>query len=231
MAAPDYHAEMRWFRNNRSHQGYDDEILADLVVRKTKAIDPSRRLDEVAPADFLLPSLFAVSCSGDRVLDFGGGGGLQYLAATQAFPRRKFRWAIVEHPLMVRRARELERENLRYFDSPESAVAWLGHIDLLHSNGALQYLDEPEAMLRRLLGFKPSVVGYSRLLIGPEAAIETQVARLSDHGPGPLPSGITDRDITHKTTTMTEAGFWAAHSGYRAVWKSKDSFVFEAVDR
>jgi hypothetical protein len=90
---------MKWFKAVAQPEGYNDEALADLVVRKTKAIDPSRRIDEVAPPDFLLPSLFAVACSGDRVLDFGGGGGLQYLAAMQAFPRRRLRWAIDKEQL------------------------------------------------------------------------------------------------------------------------------------
>jgi putative methyltransferase (TIGR04325 family) len=218
---------MKWFKAATQPEGYNDEALADLVVRKTRAIDPSRRIDELAPPDFLLPSLFAVACSGDRVLDFGGGGGLQYLAAVQAFPRRTLRWAIVEHPAMVRRARELERENLKYFSSPDAAAEWLGNVDLLHSNGALQYLDQPEEMLTRLLALRPAFVSWSRLLIGPAAVVETQVAPLRDHGPGPLPPGIEDRDITHKTTVMSEAAFWAAHSAYRAVWRRSDSMLFE----
>jgi putative methyltransferase (TIGR04325 family) len=216
---------MRWFKPQP--QGYDDEAVADLVIRKTKAIDAAVRLEDILPAEFLLPTLMAIACSGDRVLDFGGGAGLQYLAASRAFPRRAFRWAIVEHPLMLRRTKELERENLKFFSSPESALDWLGHVDLLHSNGVLQYLDEPEAMLLRLLAIHPTWVSWSRLLLGPEKIVGTQVAPLSAHGPGPLPPGVVDREITHKTTVMIEAAFWAAHSGYRTVWRSADSMVLE----
>jgi putative methyltransferase (TIGR04325 family) len=216
---------MRWFR--RQPQGYDDEAVADLVVRKVKGIDPAVRLDEVVPPEFLLPSLMAIACSGDRVLDFGGGAGLHYLVASRAFPRRIFRWAIVEHPLMMRRASDLEHENMRFFSSPEQASEWLGSVDLLHSNGVLQYLDEPEAMVRRLLAIQPGWISWSRLLLGPEKIVETQVATLSAHGGGPLPPGFVDREITHKTTVMNQAAFLAAHSDYRTVWRSADSMLLE----
>jgi hypothetical protein len=82
-------------------------------------------------------------------------------------------------------------------------------------------------MLRRLLAVRPRWASWSRLLIGPEATVEVQVAPLRAHGAGPLPDGVADRDITHKTTRMSESAFLAAHLDYRIVWRSGDGFLFE----
>jgi putative methyltransferase (TIGR04325 family) len=178
---------MRWFKSNPP-QGYDDEAIADLVVAKTKSLDLIR-IEDVIPGEALLPTLLAIACSGNRVLDFGGGAGFHYLVASRAFPQRKFRWAIVEHPLMISRTKKLEHENLRFFLSPEEAADCMGGVDLLHSNGVLQYLEDPETMVRRLITLNPSSISWSRLLLGPQRAVETQVAPLSAHGPGPCPVG------------------------------------------
>jgi putative methyltransferase (TIGR04325 family) len=218
---------MRWFKPSSPPQGYDDEAVMDIVVRKTKALE-SVCIEDVLPGDTFLPLLLAIACSGYRVMDFGGGAGFHYLAASRAFPDRSFRWAIVEHPLMMKYASGIENENLKLFSSPEAAADWLGGIDLLHSNGVLQYLDRPEEMLRRLLEFRPMWAIWSRLLMGSDAEVQMQVAPLSAHGPGPCPPGIVDREITHKTTVMNRAEFWAAHSdNYRTVWRSADSALFE----
>src|ERR1700738_3008317 len=108
---------MKWFKASVAREGYDDETVADIVVKKAKAIGSAVRFEDVVPPEFILPSLLAVACSGDRVLGLGGGAAIQYLAACRAFPKRAFRWAIVEHPAMVRRAMDMQTESLRFFSS------------------------------------------------------------------------------------------------------------------
>ena len=208
------------------NDGYETAEIADLVARKTELLR-GYRIDEVIPGEVLLPTLFAVACSGDRVLDFGGGFGFHYLTASQAFfSARSFRWAVVEHPHTLARSEPFETEQLRFFESAEAAAQWLGSVDLLHSNGTLQYLSEPEAMMRRLLHLNPSRILWARMLLGDERSEGPQTAALSAHGPGPAPAGLIDREIIHRTVRMERSSFMQAHGGLRLVWQSADTFLF-----
>jgi hypothetical protein len=126
----------------------------------------------------------------------------------------------------VSRAKRFEGKGLRYFTSVEDATAWLGEVDLLYSNSALQYLDEPEAMLARLLALKPGFIMWVRMFLAEGRREEIQVAPLRDHGPGPAPPGHVDRDVSHKTIRMDIARFLAAHSAFRLIWRSADSFFY-----
>jgi len=227
-APPLVHAMLsRLFQRRRGTIGYGCLEISDLVVSKTEAALSARRIEDVVPADALLPTLLAVAASpGDRVLDFGGAAGLHYATAHRAFPARSFRWAIVETPALAERAKRFETKNLRFFSSPEEANDWLGGLDLLHSNGTLPYLDDPEAMLARLLKFQPGSILWARLPLGETRAVKTQVAPLSSHGPGAVPEGFKDRWITHNIISMKRDSFVAAHADYHMIWGSADSFLF-----
>jgi putative methyltransferase (TIGR04325 family) len=216
---------MKWPLRKRQAAGYDSADLADLVIQKTEAL-LTRRIEDRVPGEALLPTLLATANAGDRVLDFGGAAGFHYMAASRAYPHRKFRWAIVEHPLMVERCKRFEQENLRIFASLDEAVSWLGDVDLLHSNSVMQYLDAPEAMLGRLLAMKPRFVLWARMFLAEERRKDIQVAPLSAHGPGPAPADLVDRDVNLEVVYMARAEFEAAHSAWRMVWRNADSYFF-----
>src|SRR5258708_32722089 len=110
---------------------------------------------------------------------------------------------------MVEWAKHLEQDGLRFFTAIEDAVQWLGGVDLLHSNGVLQYLDAPEAMLERLLALKSRHVLWGRMLLGESRATEIQISPLSDHWPGPAPPGFVDRGDTQTRS-------WSCGSSLRA---------------
>jgi putative methyltransferase (TIGR04325 family) len=216
---------MKWPFPKRQPAGYEGADIAHLVIRKTEALQ-TQRIEDVIPGEALLPTLLAAATAGDRVLDFGGGAGFHYMAVSRAYPRRNFRWAVVEHPQIASRYKEFETETLRMFASPEQAADWLGGVDLLHSNSVLQYLDAPEAMLGRLLALQPHFVLWARMLLAQERRSEIQVAPLSAHGPGPAPPDLIDRDVSHETIYMNRAEFLAAHSALRLIWRSADSFFY-----
>lgn len=50
-------------------------------------------------------------------------------------------WAVVETPAMTARASELATDRLRFFTDIDGAAEWLGYVDVMHSNCALQYPD------------------------------------------------------------------------------------------
>src|SRR5690348_6103535 len=112
-------------------EGYEHPELIEVVFRKTQAYKPNGSWPEIAGAR--------------TVLDFGGGCGLHYKQASLSDAQ----WAVVETPAMVERARELETDRLRFFTEIEDAAKWLGDIDIMHSNGAIQYTSNPLAKLHQ----------------------------------------------------------------------------------
>jgi putative methyltransferase (TIGR04325 family) len=211
---------------------YANSDLVRLIVRRTEALLESPRLDDVVPGELLTPTLLAVAASptqGPRVLDFGGGAGLHYLAAQQAFPGRQIRWAVVETTAMAEAA-TLRDDSLRFFAAIEPALAWLGGVDVMHSISAVQYLPKPEAMLDRLIGLKASVMFWGKLMLGDKRENFTQISRLRDNGPGDLPDGVRDCKVSYQATRLPREAFLAAHAqaGYRLAWKAResDSYLF-----
>jgi putative methyltransferase (TIGR04325 family) len=220
-------------RETVSH-GYDDTLLIDVIIRKTAALRDGRRIDDVLAGETLLPTIAGIAAAGnDRpltVLDFGGAAGLHSFVAKQAFPQCEFRWAIVETPLMTREAARFADDHLRFFTSIDEAMRWLGQVALVHCVSALQYVPEPEAMLGQLLALRAPTILWAKLMLGAQREAFTQISRLRDNGPGPLPADIVDRDISYAGIRVARSAFLQAHSdaGYRLAWKAAetDSFLF-----
>ncbi len=129
-----------------------------------------------------------------RVLDFGGGFALSYFLLRRRMPHES-RWAVVETTQSVALGKAFETENLRFFDSIETARQWLGEVDAVHTNGALQYHPSPEAALESLLSvrgaahlapamrFEPGLAGYPGAGVDAGSATRLSTTRWSV-GPG-----------------------------------------------
>ncbi len=227
---------MTFWRRRREAvgSGYDDTPLIDVIIRKTAVLRDGRRIDDVLAGETLLPTIAGIAAAkGDSplcVLDFGGAAGLHYLVAKQAFPQRKFRWAIVETPLMAAQAARFADEHIRFFTSIDEAARWLGHVALIHCVSALQYVPEPEVTLRSLLALHAPTILWAKLMLGEQREAFAQRSRLRDNGPGPLPADISDREISYTAIRVARSAFLQAHgdAGYRLAWKAADtaSFLF-----
>lgn len=173
-------------------QGYENPELVDVVFRKTVAYRPQGAWPEIVGAE--------------TVLDFGGGCGIHYKQA--ALPT--VRWAVVETPAMVQRAKVLETDQLRFFTSIDDARNWLGDIDVLHSNGAIQYTPEPLVVARKLVKTSPKRLLWYRLNFH---STGSQISRLSDNGPGKI-DGVENKKITYPVFPISELAFHEVHSDY-----------------
>src|SRR3954471_560356 len=98
----------RLFPPSEALEGYEHPELVEVVFRKTLAYQPDGAWPEIEGAQ--------------TVLDFGGGCGIHYKQASSP----TVRWAVVEPPAMVRRAKEIETDRLQFFTSIEDAAKWLG---------------------------------------------------------------------------------------------------------
>lgn len=191
-------------------KGCENEELVDVVFRKTVAYEPKGSWPEIAGAS--------------TVLDFGGGCGLHYKEAGSP----TVRWAVVETPAMVARAKELSTNNLQFFSDVEAAASWLGSVDVMHSNGALQYVSDPLAMLHRLCAVRAKTMLWKRAVLSKNNDVKQKVqsSKLADNGPGKL-RAAPFRTIEYLRTAIPEQTFLSAHADYRLVERGDDWFRFE----
>ena len=196
---------------------YEAEALTDFVYQKTLAFNRTTALDFDMGSERLLLAV-GMALSGAtpsepcRVLDFGGACGAHHKLATLFFDDVAFRWAVVETPSMVRKARVLETSSLKFFEDIPSALIWLESVDLVSSNSVLQYLKDPLQTVRQLLELSPKVALWERLMLsdGPTRA-DKQRTMLFNHGPGAVPAGFRNRPVVNDIVRLSRADLLAAH--------------------
>ncbi|BBO11164.1 MULTISPECIES: hypothetical protein [Bradyrhizobium] len=187
-------------------EGYENEELVETIFRKTVAFQAEENWPLVANVG--------------SVLDFGGGAGIHYKVARQMSP--DIRWAVVETPAMVRRASKLATNRLMFFSDIEHAADWLGSIDLMHSNGAIQYVDDAIGTVEALCAARPTKMVWYRVPISNGSAREeTQTSFLSHNGPGEMATG-NHKLVKYTKRWIPENAFVAAHQGYALIERGSD---------
>lgn len=182
---------------------YEEAQLVEMVFRKTgvfrEAITRrSAPLIDGAASAALATALAVFLESGARtlrIIDVGGACGAHYFALRALLPLTlQLHWLVVETPAMAARAQDFSGDELRFFDDFATAREVLGPPDLIHSSGTLQYVPEPYDLLHEMTNSGARFLLFSRLLLTAEPAdfATVQESRLSDNGPGPLPTGMTD---------------------------------------
>lgn len=188
-------------------QGYEHPELIETVFQKTIAYEPTEPWPEM---------------EGVRsVLDFGGACGRHYKEAKRH--SADLRWAVVETPAMVARAREIETPQLKFFTDVRTAMAWLGSVEVVHSNGALQYTPNPLQLVGELCSLGAPRMLWRRLLIGKGGRVR-QISRLADNGPGR--SSSSRKKVSYDQTPIDERKFLEAHRNYRLINRGVDWFDF-----
>ena len=188
-------------------EGYENAELVDTIFRKTVAYDPK--------GDWALVSDIKT------VLDFGGGAGLHYKLACLQNPH--IRWAVVETQAMVRRARVLATDRLGFFSDIDVAADWLNDVELMHSNGAIQYVPNPIEVVRSLCAVRSRAIVWRRVPTNDGAAEERemQTSFLSDNGPGSLPNA-SDKVVRYERRRIPSQAFFLAHEGYDMTERGPD---------
>lgn len=209
--------------------GYDAASIARVVVAKTEklrtdAISP----DAITPRTLsLLASILSVRNGSPTitVLDFGGAAGAHYWTMRKMV-EGPIRWAVVETAAMAREARRLENGELTFHDSLTSAAATLGRIDLVFSSGTLMAIPDPLEGLRSLLRLRGRSVFLTRLEISPDDQPRWRVHRstLAENGPGPLPPGFTDAQVSYPFSTLSMSQILAElQTSGRCLWWREES--------
>lgn len=196
---------------SRTIEGYEHPELVSEIFEKTVAAEPQGEWPEIRGTE--------------TVLDFGGACGIHYKLALREAPF--IRWGVVETPAMVRQASQLETDRLRFFETIEAAAAWLGTINLMHSNGAVQYTPSPIETVQRLVDIGAARMQWRRLFFSDRPLAERQRSMLVENGPrveGRV--RISTKAVAYDRKSFSRSEFEAAHAGYRAESSGPDWFSF-----
>ena len=200
-----------------STRGYENADIVDVVVEKTKRyrdsiLETTTSVQCGASTAYSLCSVLAsFQSSGVHVLDFGGAAGAHYFLARSVLPSTcKLKWLVVETPAMAEAAeKHLANDELHFLSNLSEAAITLGRIDLVHTSGALQYVENPCAQLEKLVDLGAGRILLNRLGLtrGQKEVVTVQESRLSGNGPGPMPEGMSDRKVRYPYVLPRECSF------------------------
>jgi putative methyltransferase (TIGR04325 family) len=191
--------------------GYNSELIAEVVFKKTLNFVNLVNRDNLLPASplgriaFPISQLMLMRKQRFNIIDFGGACGYHYFIARKLLPFDiKFNYVVIETEQMVKRAVELENEELRFATNFKETAREMGEIDLFFSSSTLQYLEQPFELLRSVMSYNPFSCFITRVPMGEsDNRYFLQESRLSANGPGQLPDEFTDRTITYPLTIVS----------------------------
>jgi putative methyltransferase (TIGR04325 family) len=191
-------------------RGYQESDIVNAVIEKTKIYRDEllrRRPIRLGVAhSLIICSIYGQnSISNDvKILDFGGAAGHHYFLVRSVIPKEtKLKWAVVETPAMASLCAGVFSSDELYFVSDiTEAKVLLGCVDIVHTSGALQCVDDPVKYINKLVETDADQIVLNRLGLtkGRQDIITVHESLLSDNGPGPLPPGIKNRTVRYPFT-------------------------------
>ena len=121
----------------------------------------------------------------------------------------KLNWAVVETPAMVNEAQTFNEPELNFFETSDSAAKHLGSIDVAIASSVFQYLENPLNSLTDFLNLEAQYIFITRTALSnsEKTLSEVQKSRLKDNGPGKMPSGFEDEEISYPLTVVNRNAF------------------------
>lgn len=220
---------------------YEEEELIEVILKQTKRFASNINLEAVPIWETSAYSLLSLinpiienKTNRINVLDFGGACGAHYFHLRSLLDKDlKLNWVVVETPTMVKYAKELETDELSFFDNFANAINKLDRIDLLHTSGTLQCVDDPQKYLDEILNCNAKWLLFNRLGLNKldRDIVTIHSSRLSWNGIGELPEGYTDRWVKYPLIFPSETKFLKAlEEKYSLVAKFNDQSGMYAVD-
>jgi len=163
-------------------EGLDGDIWAEIVERETREAAKEIMTGGTTPAllsgyDSLLPLLVSVVAHKNkkiRILDFGGGAGVDYLYLKAAVSRTDdIEFHVVESDKNCQRGRLIHGNDLR-ITFHQSLPERISAFDIVHMDSVLQYIEDYPLLLKTLCGYRPEYFLFVRLSAG---NIPTYVAK------------------------------------------------------
>lgn len=196
---------------------YEQQELIEVIFKKTRRFAEDIKSKAVPIWETsaysmvsLLNPVIEMESKEISVLDFGGACGAHYFQLRNIIDKSlKINWVVVETPAMVALAKKLETDELSFCSNLDDAIKKLGKVDLLHTSGTLQCVDEPLKYLNNILNCNAKWLLFNRLGLNKKDrnVVSIHSSKLSWNGIGELPEGYTDRWVKYPFTFMSEKVF------------------------
>jgi putative methyltransferase (TIGR04325 family) len=192
--------------------GYMDPALCDLVINKTKnfksEITDKKQID-MNVTRLTLPFAFMPKTKTLKILDFGGGAGIQYQVAKFLFPNQEFHWVIVENMNFSQSSIVQSSPELEFRSTITEAVSTNSHFDLVVASSSLQYTEDPILYLQELCAIRAPYLYITRQILNHDKEFLSfnQVTKLRDHGPGQAPVKFNNKKTMNKLIAVPVATF------------------------
>jgi putative methyltransferase (TIGR04325 family) len=220
---------------------YEEQELIEVIFKKTKRFSENLKSEIILVSETAAYSLLSAinpiiesKTNQINVLDFGGACGAHYFHLRSLIGKDlKLNWVVVETPTMVKYAKELETDELSFFDNFSDAINKLGKVDLLHTSGTLQCVDNPQRYLDEVLKCNAKWILFNRLGLNKfdRDIVTIHSSKLSWNGIGELPEGYTDRWIKYPFNFPSETKFLKTiEEKYSIVAKFNDLSGMYAID-
>jgi putative methyltransferase (TIGR04325 family) len=166
---------------------YDDNDIADLVVKKTASLIKSIVLDRQCVQNLYVVSLISrrVSSQPVNVIDWGGAAGATFFQLVDEFDAIIDRWTVLETPSMVAKASVLQHGKLNFTSQLTASDLDRNLTNVLWAQGVLNFLPTPLKNLVDLMKDQFQFVYVSRTIVS-NNAVEFFIkfnAPLENHGP------------------------------------------------
>ncbi len=153
----------------RTGSGFSDNQWIDRVCERLRALREQPAAERAAVHEYLLAGVTAALAEPGRtttIIDYGGGVGIEYVQLQSALAGSvKLDYRIVDHPAICAAGAKLHPgdASIRFFpaDSLPDERA-----DIVHIGSALQYVEDPDALLRRLTALRPKRLLFSDVYAG-----------------------------------------------------------------
>jgi putative methyltransferase (TIGR04325 family) len=191
-------------------EAYEDKDIVKIVVEKNIIYQQKLQINTVFDLGTLRTLIpLGLSKTGNllNVIDFGGGGGYHYTIASHAFGgKNSLRWNVIETTAMVKEAKRISDNNLKFFDNIADATKDLGLVDLVFTSNALHYCRQPLLFLKDLINIKAKYLFITRTSFtdSSEQVAIIQKSYLSTNGPGPLPAGFKDKAVYYPNVFVSK---------------------------
>jgi len=191
--------------------GYESTDLVEVVVEKSKRFNSSIKKNPILDLG-TLRTIIGIGLVKNKsklsVIDFGGAGGFHYTLAKIALGNETvLNWSVVETTAMMKKAKQIENNELKFYNTIHLAQKKVANIDLVFTSGALQYCPSPTESLKKLIDINAKYIFITRTPLNNNnnsEIISTQISNLSENGVGPLPIGYKNKKLKYPVTFMSK---------------------------
>ena len=190
--------------------GYESTDLVDVVVEKNKRFSSSIKNNPILDLG-TLRTIIGIGLVKNKsklsVIDFGGAGGFHYTLAKIALGNETvLNWSVVETTAMMKKAKQLENNELKFYDSIHLAQKELVNVDLVFTSGALHCCPNPTESLEQLININAKYIFITRTAFNNSSSeiISTQISNLSENGVDPLPIEYKNKKLKYPVTFISK---------------------------